>query len=122
MSTILIVDDEENIRLLFSAELEDEGYNIIAVGSGEEALKALEEREVDLVTLDLKLLKSGMTGVEALYKFKETHRDIPVIIVTAYGTMKEDFSMWAADDYITKSSDLTELKDAIKKHLGGSDT
>jgi len=112
---ILVVDDEEGLRLLYKEELEDEGNEVVVAASGEEALEKLEKNGVDLVLLDIKM--PGMDGVEVLRRIKETHKDLPVILCTAYPHYKHDFGTWASDAYVIKSSDLTELKLAIKEIL-----
>ncbi len=58
-----------------------------------------------------------MDGIEALGKMVERFKDIPVILNTAYSSYKEDFRSWAAEGYVVKSSDLTELKHKIKEVL-----
>lgn len=116
---ILVVDDEENIRLLYKLDLEDEGYEVEVAGSGEEALEKLKTFDADLITLDIKM--PGMGGIETLHEIKTrfAHRKIRVILCTAFEEYKQDFSTWASEAYITKSHDLTELKDTIKSLLNG---
>jgi DNA-binding response OmpR family regulator len=109
---ILVVDDEENIRLLYKGELEDEGYDVIVAGSGEEALALFEKFPPDLVTLDIKM--PGMGGLKTLEQIREKSLEIPVILCTAYGEFRRDFNSWASDAYLVKSSNLTELKNKIK--------
>jgi len=70
----------------------------------------------DLMTVDIKM--PGMDGVELLRRVREIHRDLPIIICTAYGDFKYDFGTWASDAYLTKSADLTELKEKIHELLG----
>jgi len=111
--TILVVDDEANIRLLYQEELEDEGYRISAAASGEEALEMVPELKPDLVVMDIKM--PGISGVDTLIKIKEIDKDIPVILCSAYGDYKQDFSTWASDAYVVKSASLDELKKAITK-------
>ncbi len=118
--TILVVDDEENIRWLYKEELEDEGYRITAAASGEEALDLVSELKPDLVIMDIKM--PGISGVDALIKIKEIDKNIPVIICSAYSDYKQDFSTWASDAYIVKSSNLDELKKAITRVLGEHQT
>lgn len=113
---ILVVDDETNIRTLYKDELEDEGYSIILASSGEEAFEILEKEHIDLVTLDIKM--PGISGLEVLRKIKEKQKGLPVILLSAYDTYKQDFTSWAAEDYVVKSFDLAELKEKIKKYLG----
>jgi len=113
--TILIVEDEESLRLLYKRELEEEGYKVETVASGEEAVKKIDGDHIDLVVLDIRL--GGMTGLEALEEMLLKKRDIKVVINTAYASYKDDFSSWLADAYIIKSSDLTELKATIRNLL-----
>ena len=108
---ILVVDDEENIRWLYQEELEDEGYKVTAAADGEEALRMVPEIKPDLVVMDIKM--PGISGVDALCKIKEYDKNIPVILCSAYGEYKQDFSCWASDAYVVKSASLDELKNAI---------
>ena len=112
MNRILVVDDEESIRLLFKEELEEEGYKVELAEGGEEALKKLRTSKPDLITLDLKMPDMG--GLEVLERIREENKDLPIIICTAYGDYKRDLTSWASDAYVVKSSDLTELKEVIK--------
>jgi len=116
MKTILIVDDEENIRTLYKEELTDEGYDVLLASNGYEALEVLDAHQPDAVILDIKM--PGMDGVNLLKLIKERkERDIPVIICSAYEEYKQDFSLWASEEYIVKSSDLTKMKTALKRIL-----
>ncbi len=112
---ILVVDDEEGLRLLYKEELEDEGYSVELAASGQEALDKIEKDSIDLVILDIKM--PGMDGVEVLRKVKDRWKDLPVVLCTAYPHYKHEFGTWASDAYIVKSSDLTELKDTVKEIL-----
>ncbi len=116
MKKILVVDDEENIRLLFKEELEDEGFQVDLARNGEEALKKVSQFKPDLITLDIKM--PGMDGIETLKRIRETERQLPVVLCSAYGEFKQDFSTWASDAYVVKCADLTELKDTIRRLLG----
>ena len=113
--TILIVDDEENIRWLYKEELEEEGYGIAAAASGEEALQMVPEIKPDLVVMDIKM--PGISGVDTLIKIKEIDKNIPVILCSAYGDYKHDFTTWASDAYVVKAASLDELKKAIREVL-----
>jgi DNA-binding response OmpR family regulator len=62
---------------------------------------------------------SGPDGIESLRRIKERHPGLPVVLVTAYGEYRSDFGTWAADGYVVKSADLTELKARIARLLGG---
>lgn len=113
---ILVVDDEEGIRLLYKEELEEEGLDVHIAASGEEALKKLEKDKYSLIVLDIKM--PGIDGIEVLRRIKEKWKALPVILCTAYHHYKQDFGTWASDAYVVKSSDLKELKDTIKGILG----
>ena len=113
--TILVVDDEENIRFLYKEELTDEGYEVILAGNAEEALEKIGQQRPDLITVDIKM--PGMDGLEFLQKLKEEEKEIPVILCSAYGSYKQDFRVWASDAYVVKSADMSELKGAIKDIL-----
>jgi len=112
---ILVVDDEEGLRLLYKEELEDDGAVVTLAASGTEAIEKLEEGTFDLILLDIKM--PGMDGVEVLRRVKEKWCDIPVILCTAYPHYKHDFGTWASDAYVVKSSDLGELKKTIEDVL-----
>lgn len=112
---ILVVEDEEPMRLLIKEELEDEGYEVRAVKNGKEALDYLSEENAELVTLDIEM--PDMSGLEVAGKIREMKKDTKILLVTAYSHYKHDLSSWAADDYIVKSSDFTGLKNKIKELL-----
>jgi CheY-like chemotaxis protein len=116
MKTILVVDDEEAIRLLYREELSEAGYQVQVAASASEALRMVQQSRPDLMTIDIKM--PGMDGIELLRKVREIYRDLPIIICTAYGDFKRDFGTWASDAYLTKSADLAELKDKIRELLG----
>lgn len=115
MKKILLVDDEDSIHLLYREELEDEGYEVHSALSGEEALAQLKVIMPDLVILDINM--PGINGIDALRQIKEINPSLPVILSSAYQEFKQDLATWASDEYIVKSSNLDELKAAVKKHL-----
>ena len=115
MKKILLVDDEESIHLLYREELEEEGYEVHSALSAEEALEKINILSPDLVILDINM--PGMNGIDALRRMKETCPNMPVILSSAYQEFKQDLGSWASDDYIVKSSDLSELKAAVHRHI-----
>lgn len=118
MKRLLIVDDEKDLRLLYQTEFETEGYHVDTAADAMEALSKFERERYDLIILDIKM--PGMDGVEALGKFLGRDNKIPVIINSAFDSYKDNFMSWAADSYVIKSSDLTELKQKVKESLGES--
>jgi CheY-like chemotaxis protein len=116
MKKILIVDDEENIRLLYKEELEEDGFAVDVAKNGREALEKLSLFEPDLITLDIKM--PVMDGIEALKRIREVDRRLPIILCSAYGEYKQDFTTWASDAYVVKCADLADLKCTIRRLLG----
>ncbi|MBP8626339.1 MAG: response regulator [Syntrophorhabdales bacterium] len=112
---ILVVDDEENIRILFKEELEEEGYRIELASNGYEAIEKVRQTPFDLVVLDIKM--PGLDGIQTLNEIKKINKDQHVILCSAYGEFKQDFSSWVSDAYVVKSADTEELKNAIKNIL-----
>jgi len=112
---LLVVDDEVNQGLLYEQELEDEGYKVDIANSGKEALEKVRANSYDLVILDIGMPE--MDGLETLGRLLGIDNKIPVILCTAYPSYKDNFMSWAADAYVVKSMDLTELKEKIKETL-----
>ncbi len=112
---ILVVEDEEGLRLFYEEELKAEGYEVLTARNGREALDRLEKEKPDLIILDI--VMPVMDGMEALGRILGKDRKIPIILNTSYSGYQQDFMSWAADAYITKSSDLSELKNKIKELL-----
>ena len=115
MKTVLIADDEVSIRKLYQRELQQEGYNVVFATNGQEAIRKARESSPDLVIMDIRM--PGMDGLEAMGRILEENNQVPVIINTAYSAYQDSFLSWCADAYVTKSSDLTQLKDAIRTIL-----
>ncbi len=113
---ILVVEDEESLRILYEEELKAEGYEVLTAGNGREAIQQLEAGKPDLVLLDI--VMPVMDGMEALGRIVSKERKIPTILNTSYSGYRQDFMSWAADAYVTKSDDLTELKKKIRELLG----
>ena len=118
MAKILIVDDEEHIRFLYSEELTDEGYDVVTADSGFKLLERIETEKPNLIVLDIKMV--DYNGLDLLQDIRNHYYDLPVILCTAYDTFKEDMKSIAADFYVIKSFDLTELKSKIKMALEAS--
>ncbi|HEX9654475.1 MAG TPA: response regulator [bacterium] len=112
---ILVVEDEHRLRRLYKTELEAEGYEVITVNDGRCALKRLRDEPVNLVVFDLTCPDEA--GIECLQDLVNANRKIKVLIHTAYPAHKMDFRTWAADAFVTKSSDTDTLKSAVGRLL-----
>ena len=112
---ILVVDDDKRWQRLLQETLEDEGYEVIAAENGQDALELFKKESPDLVTLDI--LLPDIDGIRILKEMKKHQPKTPVIMSTAYD-YRNDFSVWASEAYIVKSSDLAEMKSMIRKLLG----
>jgi len=117
METILIVDDEKNYLVVLEALLGTEGYEIVTTDNAREAVRSIRESDLDLVITDMKM--PGMSGMELLEECKKIRPELPVIMMTAYGTieMAVEAMKKKAYDYITKPFNNEELKLIIKKAL-----
>jgi CheY-like chemotaxis protein len=113
---ILVVDDEENVRLLFKEELEDEGFSVDLAENGYEAIEKVKGNDYDLVVLDIKM--PGIDGIRTLSEIKALRKNLPVILCSAYSEYKQDLTSWISEDYVVKSADTSELKQKIKNILG----
>ena len=108
-SHILVLDDEKNYLLVLQTLLEDEGYTVTAISDPETALAFLSESEVDVVVTDMKMPK--VTGREVLQRVKKSWPYIPVLIMTAFGSIESavEVMKYGAFDYITKPFSNDEL-------------
>jgi len=118
MPKILVIDDEENIRELYKIELIEEGYEVALAEDGKGLLDRIEEEEPNLIILDIMMAKYH--GLDLLQDIRNRFYNLPVILCSAYDTFKSDLKSIAADYYVVKSSDLTELKKTIVKALEGT--
>lgn len=115
MAKVLIVDDEKHIRQLYTEELEDVGYKVATAEDGSAILSIIENEKPDVIVLDIKMVSSN--GLDVLQQVRNRHYNLPVILCSAYGSYKVDMKTIAADAYVIKSSDLTELKNKIAQVL-----
>jgi len=115
-ANVLVVDDElgprESMRMILKPL-----HNVFTAEDGLEALRTIEERPIDLVTLDLKM--RGMQGIEVLKEIKKNNPQIEVIIVTGFGTLKSatEAMKYGVKGYITKPYNLTEITSIVEKAI-----
>ena len=114
-NSILIIDDEQNIRLTLTRALENLGVEIDLAGNGEEGLFKLKEKEFGLILLDLNM--PGMGGMEMLRHVREIRPDIRVIIITAYGTVERavEAMKLGAVDFVQKPFVPDEIREMVKR-------
>jgi DNA-binding response OmpR family regulator len=111
MKKILLVDDDIHIQRLLRDELEEDGYQIMTASNGKEALSLINRQNPDLIILDLRMPElSGLDTMEFISKLKYK---VPVIIFSAYGAYRNDPLAIAADAYVVKSSEISELKKKV---------
>jgi two-component system, NtrC family, response regulator len=117
MDTILVVDDEINYLTVMEALLGEEGYEVLTAPGGHEALKLAGASDLDLVLTDMKMPK--MNGIELLRELKRLYPDLPVIMMTAYGTVEKavEAMKTGAFDYILKPFKNEELLVTIARGL-----
>ena len=116
--TLLIVEDEERMRRLFELVLKPAGYQLLMARSGDEAIRLLHDHDsLDMVITDLQL--GSVSGMDVLEAARQQVPDVPVLIVTGYGTVKSavEAMQKGAYDYISKPVDNEELKIVIARAL-----
>ncbi|MBN2049634.1 MAG: sigma-54-dependent Fis family transcriptional regulator [Spirochaetales bacterium] len=115
--SILIVDDEKNIREGLAASMEMDGYEVVLASNGVEALRVLEKEYADLVIADLKMPEMG--GEELLKHISSAYPTVPVIILTGHGTIESAVNAMrnGAYDFLTKPVNLNRLSLLVKRAL-----
>ena len=118
---ILIVDDDENIRKVLMAILEDKGYGMEAVGTAREAIKKTDKKFYNLALIDIRL--PDMEGIDLLVKIRDTTPRMRKIIITGYPTLQNavDAVNRGADAYITKPFDVERVLSTISEQLRKQD-
>jgi DNA-binding NtrC family response regulator len=120
LGNILIVDDEQNIRRLIRNEFSNEGYEVTTARNGEEGLVLIQQKDFDVILLDIKLPK--LSGLEVLKKIKEKSGAAEVIMITGYGDIQSAVISLklGAMDYLTKPFKLDELLSIVQKAVSSS--
>lgn len=122
MSSILIVDDEEGMRKSLSILFQKEGHRVCPASNGEDAILQFGREMFDLVITDLRM--DGIDGIQLLNRMKEKHIDVPVIIMTAYGTIDSAVEAMriGASDYIAKPFEYDEILHRAKRAIDRTET
>ena len=115
MKRILVADDEETIRLLYTEELSEEGYEILSCSKASAIMDLIEKEHPDLLILDIRLGSDNV--LDLLQEIKTKHSRIPVVLCSAYEGFKQDLRSAAADEFVIKGLSLAELKKKIRKLL-----
>jgi DNA-binding NtrC family response regulator len=117
MASILIVEDEPKMRRLLEISLADDGHSVRCVGDAETGLRNLAAEPADLVVTDLKL--PGMSGLEFMQAAKRINASVPMIVMTAYGSVETAVEAMkaGASDYVLKPFTMAEMKLVIHKEL-----
>jgi DNA-binding NtrC family response regulator len=117
MPAILIVEDEAKMRRLLELDLGEDGFATFSAGDAETGLKLLCENAIDLVVTDLKL--PGMDGLEFLQAVKRQNAALPVVVMTAFGSVETAVEAMkaGASDYVLKPFSLAEMRIVIHKEL-----
>ncbi|MDE4542232.1 MULTISPECIES: response regulator [unclassified Thermoanaerobacterium] len=117
MKKVLVADDTKNIRMLLTTCLESEGYNVITAKDGEEALKILKNGDVELAFIDIKM--PLLSGTEVLRKIRSCGITTPVIIITAFATIKNaiECTKLGAVEYIQKPFTVKRVKSVLEKMI-----
>ena len=112
---ILVAEDEPLMLMAIEAKLKNEGYEVLGVSDGREALKAVELSQPDLIITDI--LMPYTSGLELISIIKSSGRNIPIIVLSGLGeeeTLMEAFKL-GADDFLTKPFNPTELSVRVKR-------
>src|SRR5258706_7556502 len=117
MPTILIIEDESKMRRLLELNLGEDGFKTLSVADAESGLQLLASQPIDLVLTDLKL--PGMSGLELLQTIKQQNAALPVVVMTAFGSVETavDAMKAGATDYVLKPFSLAEIRMVVHKEL-----
>jgi len=117
MKKILIVSDDESIRMFYSDELMEEGYDVITCSAGPGIKKLIDEKRPDLIVVDISLERYG--ELKILQDIRDTRHELPILVCAVYPRLKDNPMSVHADYFIVKSSKVTELKSGVQMALEG---
>ena len=121
MKTILLVEDDLNLGALYEEELSEAGYHMLRAGNGSDALKQMAQHHLDLMVLELNL-PGNPPGMDVMEQMLAAQPGLMVIINSGYDSYKDSFRSWSASAFVSKSSDLSELKSQIRQVLASQES
>ncbi len=118
-ATILVADDEPNIRLLLEDELRDAGYRVITAENGAQAVGLAEDQKPDLIVLDIKMPE--MNGIEATKWLRHVSKSTPIVVYSAFAGLPELFSEVkdSIAAFLSKPVNLARLRETVDGLLAG---
>ena len=116
-SRVLVVDDEDALRMVLSSELSSSGYEVATASDGDEAITVIQNKKFDLVLLDIKMPK--VDGFEVLKFIKKNYPSVKVIMLTGFADLKNaiESKKHGAEDFVSKPYDLVDLLTTIERVL-----
>jgi DNA-binding NtrC family response regulator len=116
-ATVMVVDDEESMRHFLAKTLRREGYEVVSAADGPDALAAAQVQAVDLALVDIRM--PGMDGVALMRTLRASHPRLPVILMTAYGSVQNALHAmkYGAADYVTKPFRVDAIRAKVAKYL-----
>jgi len=117
---LLIVDDQQGVRMLLQEVLSEEGYKVVSATGGIEALNLISELNPRAVILDMKM--PGLDGLETLKELRKKNSEVPVIMMTAYEELenRDEIRGYGVEHYLTKPFDLEDVCSLIKEIFGST--
>lgn len=115
--TVLVIDDDEHVRLLYTEELRMSGFEAVASDGSGDPVALVDEHKPDVIILDIKL--GVRSGLDVLQLIRGSYAQLPIILCTAYDSFRYDLKSIAADAYVVKSYDSTELMKKVRAFANG---
>jgi two-component system alkaline phosphatase synthesis response regulator PhoP len=122
LARVLLIEDEPEMQVILTDNLQYEGYDVVSFGTGEAGLESALRDKPDLILLDLML--PGMSGYEVCRKIRSSGSDVPIVVITARNTEMDRIAglELGADDYVGKPFSVRELLARVRAHLRHRET
>jgi DNA-binding response OmpR family regulator len=115
MARILVIEDDHGLRELYYSDLREDGHHVVVAEDATKGLQLFEAFAPQLVVMDIRL--PTMDGLDAMTRILDRDRRVAVVLNSAYSSYKDNFLSWAADAFLVKSSDTTELRSTVREIL-----